>query len=131
MLGVQGSFWVTLYSLYLNGEQEPQTTSFLGLPSLDHGLGYHGGVTNQSTMSPDTKTTVTTAEYPYLYLARQPPASMIFISGPPHIRPYLNGQHQSDEVHHHLLIGQLNADECQQAIECLIVLLDVRLLLTA
>lgn len=49
----------------------------------------------------------------------------------PHIQPYLNSQHQSDEVHHHLLIGQLNADEGQQAVEGLVVLLDVCLLLTA
>lgn len=79
MLGVQGSFWVTLYSLYLNGEQEPQINSFLGLLSLDHGLGCHGGVTNQSTMSPDTKTTVTTAEYPYLYMARQAPSHDLYL----------------------------------------------------
>lgn len=83
MLGVQGSFWVTLYSLYLNGEQEPQINSFLGLPSLDHGLGYHGGVTNQSTMSPDTKTTTTT-EYPICtWLDR--PLPMIFIWSSPHL----------------------------------------------
>lgn len=85
MLGVQGSFWVAFYSLYLNGEQEPQINSFLGLPSLDHGLGYHGVVTNQSTMSPDTKTTTTT-EYPYLYLARQAPPHDLYLvlptSGP-------------------------------------------------
>lgn len=78
MLGVQGSLWATLYSLYLNGEQEPQINSFLGLSILDHGLGYHGGVTNQSTMSPDTKTTTTT-EYPYLDLARQAPPHDLYL----------------------------------------------------
>ena len=46
-------------------------------------------------------------------------------------RSHLNSQHQADEVYHHLLIGQLNADESQQAVERLVVLLYVRLLLTA
>lgn len=46
-------------------------------------------------------------------------------------RSHLHSQHQADEVHHHLLIGQLDADERQQAVECLVVLLYVCLLLTA
>lgn len=43
----------------------------------------------------------------------------------------LNSQHQADEVYHHLLIGQLDADERQQAVESLVVLLYVGFLLTA
>lgn len=50
---------------------------------------------------------------------------------PAHTRPHLNSQHQADEVYHHLLVGQLNADERQQAIERLVMLLYVRFLLTA
>lgn len=48
----------------------------------------------------------------------------------PH-QSHLNSQHQADKVYHHLLVGQLNADESQQAVERLVVLLYVRFLLTA
>lgn len=46
-------------------------------------------------------------------------------------RPHLNSQHQADEVHHHLLVGQLDAGQRQQAVQRLVVLLDVRFLLAA
>lgn len=35
---------------------------------------------------------------------------------------YLQGQRQADEVHHHLLVGQLHAEEAQQGEEGLVVL---------
>ena len=57
----------------------------------------------------------------------QPPSPL----GPAPGGPHLNSQHQADQVHHHLLVGQLDADERQQAVQRLVVLLDVRLLLTA
>lgn len=47
------------------------------------------------------------------------------------MRPHLNSQHQADEVYHYLLVGQLDADERQQAVESLVVLLYVGFLLTA
>jgi hypothetical protein len=43
---------------------------------------------------------------------------------------YLQGQGQSDEVNHHLFVGQFHADEGQQGVERLKVLWTTALLLT-
>lgn len=51
---------------------------------------------------------------------------------PGHLPPaYLQGQRQADEVHHHLLIGQLHAEEAQQGEEGLVVLPPAAQLLAA
>ena len=86
---------------------------------------------NSQPESLDTITTVKQQLQVFLSVPGYTGPSPWSSSSPAHIRPHLNSQHQSDEVHHHLLVGQLNAYEGQQAIECLIVFLDVRLLLTA
>lgn len=57
-----------------------------------------------------------------------PPSQTLHPARP---RPHLNSQHQADEVHHHLLVGQLDAGQRQQAVQRLVVLLDVRFLLAA
>lgn len=44
---------------------------------------------------------------------------------------YLQGQRQADEVHHHLLVGQLHAEEAQQGEEGLVVLPPAAQLLAA
>lgn len=43
----------------------------------------------------------------------------------------LQGKRQANEVHHHLLVGQLHAEETQQSVEGFVVLLAAALLLTA
>lgn len=44
---------------------------------------------------------------------------------------YLQGQRQADEVHHHLLVGQLHTEETQQGEEGLVVLPPAAQLLAA
>lgn len=44
---------------------------------------------------------------------------------------YLQGQRQADEVHHHLLVGQLHTEEAQQGEEGLVVLPPAAQLLAA
>lgn len=46
-------------------------------------------------------------------------------------RRYLQGQRQADEVHHHLLIGQLHTEEAKQREEGLVVLPPAAQLLAA
>lgn len=48
-----------------------------------------------------------------------------------YVHPYLQGECQSDEVHHHLFVRQLHAEKTQQSIEGLIVLLAAALFFTA
>ena len=45
--------------------------------------------------------------------------------------PDLQGEGQPDEVHHHLLVGQLHAEQSQQVVEVLVVLPPAALLLAA
>lgn len=47
------------------------------------------------------------------------------------LHEYLQGQCQANKVHHHLLIGQLHAEETQQSEEGLVVFTATALLLTA
>ena len=44
---------------------------------------------------------------------------------------HLQGERQPDEVHHHLLVGQLHAEQGQQVVEVLVVLPPAALLLAA
>lgn len=44
---------------------------------------------------------------------------------------HLQGQRQANEVHHHLFVGQLHAEETQQSVEGFVVLLAAALFLTA